>query len=191
MNAAASSCRTRRNWIRSRRWRSASMKPLMPSPGSPNTTLTPQSMRRSTTRSAVLSFFSLLITMSSQLEKHFAALLANGERVDVLVGWPRFYGARPADAVNNHALWRVERDESDAAVNPHRGTARSALLFVAVCRTRVRPRWNGTASRIPRAPTRGASRHRSGVRSGDRVREYPRHPTPVPAAAARDWPERP
>ncbi len=40
--------------------RSASMRPLMPSPGSPKTTDTPQSRRRSTSSSAVEAFFATL-----------------------------------------------------------------------------------------------------------------------------------
>src|ERR1051326_4135796 len=40
--------------MRSCRTRSASMMPLMPSPGRPNTTRTPQSIKRSTSRSAVV-----------------------------------------------------------------------------------------------------------------------------------------
>src|SRR6059036_1914551 len=54
MNAADSSCRTSTNLILSLRRRSASIKPLMPSPGSPNITSTPQSNSDSATISAVL-----------------------------------------------------------------------------------------------------------------------------------------
>src|SRR3954468_12900324 len=53
MNAAASSWRTCTKVMRSCRVRSASMMPLIPSPGRPNTTRTPQSIRRSTRMSAV------------------------------------------------------------------------------------------------------------------------------------------
>src|SRR5216684_6054151 len=44
MNAADSSCRTWMNDMRSWRVRNASMMPLMPSPGRPKTTSTPQSI---------------------------------------------------------------------------------------------------------------------------------------------------
>src|SRR4051794_18188208 len=54
MNAAASSCRTCRNVMRSCRCRSASMMPLIPSPGRPKTIFTPQSINRSTSTSAVV-----------------------------------------------------------------------------------------------------------------------------------------
>src|SRR4026209_2526883 len=54
MNAAASSWRTCTNRIRSWRVRSASMMPLMPSPGRPNTTSTPQSSRVSIRMSAAV-----------------------------------------------------------------------------------------------------------------------------------------
>src|ERR1051325_2713251 len=54
MNAAASSWRTCTNEILSCLFRSASMIPLMPSPGRPNTTHTPQSIRRSISTSAVV-----------------------------------------------------------------------------------------------------------------------------------------
>src|SRR3954466_1708661 len=56
MKAAASSCLTWMNWISPWRFRSASMVPLIPSPGSPKTTSTPQSMRMSTIISAAVCF---------------------------------------------------------------------------------------------------------------------------------------
>src|SRR5215510_3150172 len=54
MKAAASSWRTCTNEMRSWRVRSASMRPLMPSPGRPKTTRTPQSISRSTKTSDVV-----------------------------------------------------------------------------------------------------------------------------------------
>src|SRR5438046_1370062 len=54
MKAAASSCRTWMNRMRSRRVRSASMMPLMPSPGRPKTTSTPQSWIVSISTSAAV-----------------------------------------------------------------------------------------------------------------------------------------
>src|SRR4051812_35262640 len=56
MKAAASSCRTWTKRILSLRVRSASMMPLMPSPGRPKITSTPQAWRVSTSTSAALLF---------------------------------------------------------------------------------------------------------------------------------------
>src|SRR5258708_5697185 len=55
MKAAASSCRTWTNLMSCWRRRSASMMPLMPSPGRPNTTCTPQSWSTSTKTSLAFS----------------------------------------------------------------------------------------------------------------------------------------
>src|SRR5919201_2761779 len=55
MNAADSSCRTWMNRMRSWRVRSASMIPLMPSPGRPKTTSTSQSSKVSINTSAAVS----------------------------------------------------------------------------------------------------------------------------------------
>src|ERR1051325_60141 len=73
MKAADSSCRTWMNRIRSWRWRSASMMPLMPSPGSPKTTSTPQSWMVSISTSAAVC----------AMVDHLPASLASGgaERV--------------------------------------------------------------------------------------------------------------
>src|SRR2546423_1042294 len=57
MNAAASSCLTCTKRIASRFLRSASMMPLMPSPGSPKTVSTPQSCNVSTRMSAAVMIF--------------------------------------------------------------------------------------------------------------------------------------
>ena len=58
MNAAASSCRTWMNRIRSCRFRSDSMMPLIPSPGIPKMTSTPQSIKLFTSTSADVSIVS-------------------------------------------------------------------------------------------------------------------------------------
>src|SRR5437763_3200786 len=65
MKAAASSCRTCMKRTRSWRWRSASMMPLMPSPGSPKTVSTPQWVMPSTSTSAAVSAIALLPTSCS------------------------------------------------------------------------------------------------------------------------------
>src|SRR6478672_2535277 len=54
MNAADSSCLTCMNRMASCRCLSASIMPLMPSPGSPKITFTPQSTSRSTSNSAAV-----------------------------------------------------------------------------------------------------------------------------------------
>src|SRR6476620_1669555 len=72
MNAAASSWRTCTKVMRSRRVRSASMMPLMPSPGSPKITRTPQSISRSASTSAVLRAMTHLLLLPFQDPGHRA-----------------------------------------------------------------------------------------------------------------------
>src|SRR5438477_5901110 len=67
MNAAASSCRTWMKRIFSRCTRSASNTPLMPSPGSPKATETPQSRSRSTSSSEVV--FAIVALLPGRLAK--------------------------------------------------------------------------------------------------------------------------
>src|SRR6185369_13698572 len=61
MNAADSSCLTCTKEIDSCRVRRASMIPLMPSPGSPKITCTPQSIRRSASTSAAVRAICVLL----------------------------------------------------------------------------------------------------------------------------------
>ena len=64
MKAAASSCATRTNRIRSSFRRRPSMIPLMPSPGRPKTVSTPQSINRSTRSSEAILLISSLLPES-------------------------------------------------------------------------------------------------------------------------------
>src|SRR5437660_7256386 len=74
MNAADSSCRTCTKVTRSCRVRSASMIPLMPSPGRPKTTRTPQSIRRSINTSAVVVAMRVLTALEMQGQVRGTAL---------------------------------------------------------------------------------------------------------------------
>ncbi len=63
MKAADSSCRTWMKRTLSWRWRNASMMPLTPSPGMPNTTSTPQSIKVSTRTSPAVLAMGLLLSL--------------------------------------------------------------------------------------------------------------------------------
>src|SRR4030095_15488292 len=117
MNAAASSWRTCTNRIRSWRVRSASMIPLMPSPGRPKTTSTPQSCRVSIRMSAAVDAIvvSFLGRGAIQSGEHRALegpaeLLgrwAHEGRALVHLSW-RAGGASPMPGIGRHLRPRTD-----------------------------------------------------------------------------------